>query len=67
MKTQLDTLRSMAVVVANTGDIEAIKKYHPQDSTTNPSLILSALKLPQYIQLIDDAIQKQKVIMEYNN
>ena len=56
MTTQLDSLRSMTVVVADTGDIDAIKKYQPQDATTNPSLILSASALPQYAPLIDEAI-----------
>lgn len=56
MTTQLDSLRNMTVVVADTGDIEAIKKYQPEDATTNPSLILSASALPQYASLIDDAI-----------
>lgn len=56
MTTQLDSLRNMTVVVADTGDIDAIKKYQPQDATTNPSLILSASALPQYAPLIDEAI-----------
>ena len=56
MTTQLDSLRSMTVVVADTGDIDAIKKYQPQDATTNPSLILSASALPQYAPLIDEAV-----------
>lgn len=60
MTTQLDSLRSMTVVVADTGDIEAIKKYQPQDATTNPSLILSASALPQYAPLIDEAITYAK-------
>jgi transaldolase len=60
MTTQLDSLRSMTVVVADTGDIEAIKKYQPQDATTNPSLILSASALPQYAPLIDEAIAYAK-------
>ncbi|EIJ69023.1 MULTISPECIES: transaldolase [Pasteurellaceae] len=60
MTTQLETLRSMTVVVADTGDIEAIKKYQPQDATTNPSLILSASALPQYATLIDEAIAYAK-------
>ncbi|MCW9710471.1 transaldolase [Avibacterium sp. 21-586] len=60
MKNQLDLLRTMTVVVADTGDIEAIKKYQPQDATTNPSLILSASALPQYASLIDDAIAYAK-------
>ncbi|PJG86010.1 transaldolase [Conservatibacter flavescens] len=58
--SQLDSLRNMTVVVADTGDIEAIKKYQPQDATTNPSLILSASQLPQYVSLIDDAVAYAK-------
>ena len=60
MTTQLDSLRKMTVVVADTGDIDAIKKYQPQDATTNPSLILSASALPQYTPLIDEAIAYAK-------
>ncbi|HHE9539811.1 TPA: transaldolase [Haemophilus influenzae] len=60
MTTQLDSLRNMTVVVADTGDIDAIKKYQPQDATTNPSLILSASSLPQYAPLIDEAIAYAK-------
>jgi transaldolase len=50
----------MTVVVADTGDIDAIKKYQPQDATTNPSLILSASALLQYTPLIDEAIAYAK-------
>lgn len=60
MTTQLDSLRNMTVVVADTGDIDAIKKYQPQDATTNPSLILSASALPQYAPLIDEALPYAK-------
>lgn len=60
MTTQLEALRSMTVVVADTGDIEAIKAYQPQDATTNPSLILSASALPQYASLIDEAVAYAK-------
>ncbi len=60
MTTQLDSLRNMTVVVADTGDIDAIKKYQPQDATTNPSLILSASALPQYSPLIDEAVSYAK-------
>jgi len=60
MTTQLDSLRNMTVVVADTGDIDAIKKYQPQDATTNPSLILSASALPQYTSLIDEAVAYAK-------
>lgn len=47
----------MSTVVADTGDIEAIKKYKPVDATTNPSLVLKAASMPQYRQLIDDALE----------
>lgn len=57
---QLDALREMTVVVADTGDIKAIRQYQPQDATTNPSLILSASALSQYAPLIDDAIRYAK-------
>ncbi|WP_118785257.1 transaldolase [Haemophilus haemolyticus] len=60
MTTQLDSLRQMTVVVADTGDIDAIKKYQPQDATTNPSLILSASALLQYAPLIDEAVAYAK-------
>ena len=58
--SQLDALREMTVVVADTGDIDAIKQYQPQDATTNPSLILSASALPQYASLIDEAVAYAK-------
>ena len=53
MTNQLDSLRELTVVVADTGDIDAIRQYKPEDATTNPSLILSAAALPQYAPLID--------------
>ncbi|MBN6078320.1 transaldolase [Aggregatibacter actinomycetemcomitans] len=62
MTNQLDSLRELTAVVADTGDIDAIRQYKPEDATTNPSLILSAAALPQYATLIDEAITygKQK-------
>ncbi|AEW76602.1 transaldolase B [Aggregatibacter actinomycetemcomitans ANH9381] len=62
MTNQLDSLRELTTVVADTGDIDAIRQYKPEDATTNPSLILSAAALPQYAALIDEAITygKQK-------
>ncbi|MEH8026655.1 transaldolase [Gallibacterium anatis] len=60
MVNQLDVLRKLTVVVADTGDIEAIKKYQPEDATTNPSLVLSASQLPQYAALIDEAVAYAK-------
>lgn len=56
MRNQLDQLKSMTKVVADTGDIEAIKRYRPVDATTNPSLILKAAGLPAYQQLLSDAL-----------
>jgi len=54
--SQLDQLKQMTTVVADTGDIEAIAKFHPQDATTNPSLLLKAAALPNYQQLLTDAV-----------
>ena len=44
----LDQLRSMTVVVADTGDIQSIAQYQPRDTTTNPSLLLKAAQMSQY-------------------
>jgi transaldolase len=57
MKSKLEKLRELTTIVVDTGDIESIKKYHPTDATTNPSLIESALQKSEYQYLIDDAIQ----------
>tara|TARA_R110001583_G_scaffold37474_1_gene122033 strand:- start:1495 stop:2442 length:948 start_codon:yes stop_codon:yes gene_type:complete len=53
---KLQQLRKMTTVVADTGDIQAIKQYQPQDATTNPSLILKAAQLSDYAPLIEKAI-----------
>ncbi len=45
MANTLTQLKSVTTIVADTGDIEAIKLYHPQDATTNPSLILKASQI----------------------
>ena len=50
----------MTVVVSDTGDIEAIEKYKPQDATTNPSLITAASQMPQYQQIVDDVLLQAK-------
>ena len=52
----LDQLRQYTVVVADTGDIEAIGKFRPQDSTTNPSLITAAAQLPHYQPIVDGVL-----------
>lgn len=53
---KLDALRSMTVVVADTGDLDAIRRLRPQDATTNPSLILKAAQLPAYQPLLQQAV-----------
>ena len=53
----LEQLREMTTVVADTGDIDAIRQHRPQDATTNPSLLLAAAQMPQYKHLVDDAIR----------
>ncbi|MCW7553137.1 transaldolase [Endozoicomonas gorgoniicola] len=53
---QLEQLKAMTKVVADTGDIDAIKQYRPVDATTNPSLILKAAQLPQYASLFDRSL-----------
>lgn len=56
MTDKLTSLRQYTTVVADTGDIAAMKLYQPQDATTNPSLILGAAQIPEYRKLIDDAV-----------
>jgi transaldolase len=53
----LDSLKRYTTVVADTGDIEAIAEYRPQDATTNPSLLLKAAQQPQYRPLVDRALK----------
>ncbi len=52
----LDSLREMTIVVADTGDIDSIKKHRPRDATTNPSLLFAAAQMPQYEPLVADAM-----------
>ena len=56
MKTQLEQLRQLTTVVADTGDIAEIQKFSPEDATTNPSLLLKAADIPDYKPLIDNAV-----------
>ncbi|MCH1919409.1 transaldolase [Shewanella sp. A3A] len=56
MANTLAQLKSVTTIVADTGDIEAIKRYQPEDATTNPSLILKASQIPEYAALIDEAV-----------
>lgn len=59
-QTLLQQLRKMTVVVADTGDIQAIEQVKPQDATTNPSLITAAAQMPQYQQIVDDTLLQAK-------
>lgn len=52
----LEQLRKYTVVVADTGDIEAMEKFRPQDATTNPSLITAAAQMPQYQPIVDGVL-----------
>jgi len=60
MKSILEQLSLMTVVVADTGDLDSIKKFQPRDATTNPSLILAAAKNNDYVKLIDAALESSK-------
>jgi transaldolase len=57
---QLEDLKKFTTVVADTGDFESIRKFSPQDATTNPSLILKAVLQPEYRSLLDKAITDNK-------
>ena len=52
----LDSLKRFTIVVADTGDIESMRQFKPQDATTNPSLLLKAAQQPQYRPLVDAAL-----------
>jgi transaldolase len=56
MASLLEQLRGMTTVVADSGDINSIKKFKPTDSTTNPSLIEAAAQMPDYAQIVDDVL-----------
>jgi len=56
MPTLLEQLRHFTFVVADSGDINSIRKFKPQDSTTNPSLIAAAAALPEYRSIVDDVL-----------
>jgi transaldolase len=60
MASLLEQLRQVTVVVADTGDIQAIEKFTPRDATTNPSLITAAAQMPQYHDIVDETLLKAK-------
>ncbi|HEY9654015.1 MAG TPA: transaldolase [Crinalium sp.] len=57
----LEQLRDMTVVVADTGDIQAIETFKPRDATTNPSLITAAAQMPQYQDIVDATLTRAKL------
>ena len=66
MASLLEQLSAMTVVVADTGDLEAIRKFTPRDATTNPSLILAAAQIPAYQNLIDEALRSSRRLIGDN-
>jgi transaldolase len=56
MATLLEQLRTMTVVVADTGDIQSIEQFKPRDATTNPSLITAAAEMPKYKEIVDGTL-----------
>jgi transaldolase len=63
MANLLDQLAAMTVVVADTGDIDAIRQFTPRDATTNPSLILAAAQIPSYQELIDRSLRESREVI----
>ncbi|MGB3240894.1 MAG: transaldolase [Geitlerinemataceae cyanobacterium] len=59
-KNLLEQLRDMTIVVADTGDIQAIEAFTPRDATTNPSLITAAAQMPQYQGIVDDTLKQAR-------
>ena len=60
MTSKLEQLRRLSTVVADTGDLDAIERFKPEDATTNPSLLLKAAQLPRYRPLVDELLQRFK-------
>ena len=60
MVSQLDSLKKFSSVVADTGDIDSIQKFNPDDCTTNPSLIFKAVQSNKYQKLVDEVIRNSK-------
>ena len=64
MASVLDSLKEYSTVVADSGDIDAVAKWRPQDATTNPSLLLSAAQDPRYRALVERVVLQSKERME---
>ena len=59
---QLEQIKKVTKIVADTGDFESIRQFKPQDATTNPSLIYGATQEPQYTHLLDEVIEMAWII-----
>lgn len=57
MTTQLESLQRHSVIVADTGDLDAIQRFKATDATTNPSLILKAAQDPRFTRIVDEAVR----------
>ena len=55
--SKLEQLKTMTTGVADTGDFDSIRQYRPTDATTNPSLVYAAAQLPQYRNLVEEAME----------
>jgi transaldolase len=64
MTSQIEQLKALTTVVCDTGDVNAIKKFSPQDATTNPSLIYKAAVMKDYASIVDDAVAYGKGDLE---
>lgn len=64
---KLEQLKQYTTVVADTGDFNAIEQYKPQDCTTNPSLILKAAEMPQYLPIVEAAVAEAKATNKVGN
>ena len=58
MSNSLESLRRHSIIVADTSDLAAIAEHHPQDATTNPSLVLQAASDPRYLPIIDEVLER---------
>src|SRR6478609_2026217 len=57
MANLLEQLNQMTVTVCDTGDLKSIEKFRPRDATTNPSLITAAAQMPEYRDVVDEALR----------
>src|SRR5437868_4877352 len=60
MTNLLSELKQHSVIVADTGDFESIRKYQPRDATTNPSLLLKAAQMPEYVEIVGRVLADTK-------